>query len=494
MVVDLQFLRVLLLYFFITVLLFSFTFCLYEDQIGLFDWKRSFVGQIKYVHFDGSTANNKRVLVSSEANVLAALNSRTGSLIWRRVLERSNNTVDKLLHLSDHLISLSGHGRFLRSWEPATGNLIWETNVFSSGIPREAETQNEGLFSRGFGSVDCIFSDNKAESVVVMAENKLKAFSVETGAELWSNVDPSVNIYLVALHNEKDKLFTFGIKNDAELIMQKINAKSGEIDYGHTVDASWLSLPETSCIFIADAVVCADPSDNVIHSLKLESSRVSVTSTQFSSLLIDTALISELKLYLPHSPSIQHSRREFVLQLSKTHSMLLKLDSDLSITLLKEFLEETLLFSSAVGDDFLIMSATISSHSALLNCYNMNSMTEIKQISQTVNFVKHHGKPVSIYTHFFSKKDNTIGYRVMVLSQDHSISLVQHNGRVLWTREESLASITAVEMVELPVSPKQANFEALRKEFGYYHDGKVCYNAVFAMLILNVVDKNMVDC
>ena len=50
--------------------------------------------------------------------------------------------------------------------------------------------------------------------------------------------------------------------------------------------------------------------------------------------------------------------------------------------------------------------------------------------------------------------------------------MVQHTGRLSWTREESLASVTAVEMVELPVSPKQANFEALQREFGYHHDGK----------------------
>ena len=150
-VVDLQFVRVVLLYLFLTALLFSFTFGLYEDQIGLFDWKKSFVGKIKYVHIDSSTANSKRVIVSTEANVLAALNSRTGNLIWRRVLERSNNTVNKLLHFSDHLISLSSRGRFLRSWEPATGNLVWEANVLpSASIDSEAgEGENREVLANG---------------------------------------------------------------------------------------------------------------------------------------------------------------------------------------------------------------------------------------------------------------------------------------------------------------------------------------------------------
>ena len=470
-VVDLQFVRVVLLYLFLTALLFSFTFGLYEDQIGLFDWKKSFVGKIKYVHIDSSTANSKRVIVSTEANVLAALNSRTGNLIWRRVLERSNNTVNKLLHFSDHLISLSSRGRFLRSWEPATGNLVWEANVLpSASIDSEAgEGENREVFANGLGLVDCIVSDKNAE-IVVMAENLIKVFSLGTGAELWAHEeDPSSQIKLVGLFNDVDKLLVLGIKNDVELLIQKLNMKSGRVENGHSVSAPWITSPTACCVFIAGTVVCAEQSNNVIHSLKLENDKISVATTSFSSLLIDTSLVSDMKLYLPHSPSIRHIHKEFVLQLSNTLSLLLRLEPDLTITSMKEFQKETLFYSSAVSDDPIIMTATVNDDSFQLKCYNMNSMNEIEQMSQTTNILEHNGKPVSIHTHFFPRKDNTIGYRLLALFQDHSLSMVQHTGRLSWTREESLAS---VEMVELPVSPKQANFEALQREFGYHHDGK----------------------
>jgi len=43
----------------------------------------------------------------------------------------------------------------------------------------------------------------------------------------------------------------------------------------------------------------------------------------------------------------------------------------------------------------------------------------------------------------------------------------------MWSREEALAEVTAVEVVELPFSPSQANFETLQEEFGAHPNGRV---------------------
>lgn len=51
--------------------------------------------------------------------------------------------------------------------------------------------------------------------------------------------------------------------------------------------------------------------------------------------------------------------------------------------------------------------------------------------------------------------------RHLLSSQDHSISLLQHN-KLVWTREEALASIVAVEIIELPMSDRD---QAIETEF-----------------------------
>lgn len=459
--VYVQFMRLILLYVFLTVLLFSLTYCLYEDQIGLFDWRKSFVGKLNYVHFDGSPANNKRIIVSSEENVLAALNSRTGNLIWRRVLERSNNTIDKLLHVSDNLISLSGRGKFLRSWDPASGNIIWENTL---AVDESFQERASGL-----KSVDVVASNELTDNIFVMAGNNIKAFSIASGKEIWSK-EESRNLFGLMFH--VDNLFTVGNEDD-KIFMQKLNMKTGNEETSHTMVAPWLLHKETSCIFISNILICADPVEKIIHTLQLQSEGITVQSTLISMLSsMDIQDVDKLTLSLPHSLSIVQSRREFILRLSDKHSMLLKVDKENSISLLKEYNQELLFQTSSIGGDVLLMTAALSENSMELKCHNIDTMTEAEGMRQTVSFPAHHGKPISLYTHFFLRKDHTIGYRVLTMFQDYSISLLQHTGRIFWTREESLATITAVEMIELPVSPRQANFEALQREFGYHHDGK----------------------
>ena len=47
--------------------------------------------------------------------------------------------------------------------------------------------------------------------------------------------------------------------------------------------------------------------------------------------------------------------------------------------------------------------------------------------------------------------------KYLLSSEDHSISLMQQ--KVIWTREEALASIVAVEIVELPMSERDRAIE-----------------------------------
>lgn len=51
--------------------------------------------------------------------------------------------------------------------------------------------------------------------------------------------------------------------------------------------------------------------------------------------------------------------------------------------------------------------------------------------------------------------------RHLLSSQDHTVALLQHN-KVVWTREEALASIVAVEIIELPMSDED---QAIETEF-----------------------------
>lgn len=90
-----------------------------------------------------------QVYVSTEENVVAALSADTGSIVWRRVLERGDRGTIKYLHLINEestnansvrlnnkrdddgsLITVTGSNLILvRGWNVRTGNLAWEWTI-----------------------------------------------------------------------------------------------------------------------------------------------------------------------------------------------------------------------------------------------------------------------------------------------------------------------------------------------------------------------------
>lgn len=62
------------------------------------------------------------------------------------------------------------------------------------------------------------------------------------------------------------------------------------------------------------------------------------------------------------------------------------------------------------------------------------------------------------------RKDKGRGCRILLATDDHAIALVFHPGKFVWIREEALASIAVVEILDLPVSDTDA---AIEKEFDH---------------------------
>ena len=54
---------------------------IFEDQAGQRDWKRENIGNIKSAVFQA-----RRVFVSTDSNVVAALGIKSGKIEWRHVL------------------------------------------------------------------------------------------------------------------------------------------------------------------------------------------------------------------------------------------------------------------------------------------------------------------------------------------------------------------------------------------------------------------------
>ncbi|XP_063392150.1 ER membrane protein complex subunit 1 isoform X1 [Cydia fagiglandana] len=103
--------------------------CIYEDQIGKFDWRQTYVGRIKFSQFD-TVSTAKKIIVATEENVLAALNLKTGQVVWRHVFESASAGNIQLLHVSEKVVTVTGANPYLvRGWDSNTGILLWEWSL-----------------------------------------------------------------------------------------------------------------------------------------------------------------------------------------------------------------------------------------------------------------------------------------------------------------------------------------------------------------------------
>jgi outer membrane protein assembly factor BamB len=102
------------------LLIFPGCLCIYEDEIGLADWYQPHIGKIRTAFF----VPPRQVIVATESAVLAALNVKTGDIMWRQVLPHGT-TIDKLHYNDQNILIVSG--RRVSVWSISDeGNLRWE--------------------------------------------------------------------------------------------------------------------------------------------------------------------------------------------------------------------------------------------------------------------------------------------------------------------------------------------------------------------------------
>lgn len=92
---------------------------IYEDQAGTFDWYKQFVGRPISASF---TPGKERVYLHTEQNILASLQTKTGSAAWRRQYTEQDS-LDSVLVVPNPSIVLAASrgGKTLRAWDAAEG-------------------------------------------------------------------------------------------------------------------------------------------------------------------------------------------------------------------------------------------------------------------------------------------------------------------------------------------------------------------------------------
>lgn len=408
-------------------------FSLFEDQVGLMDWHQQYVGKVKQAVFHTPKAGRKRVIVSTEENVIASLDLRRGDLFWRHVLG-DNDSIDHIdITLGKYVISLSSEGSLLRAWTLPDGQMVWET-FLAGKVPSEALmliAVNQNL--------------EKDAVILVYGNGCIHAVSSIDGSVIWSTelVAKSLKNLQLVQPGGGDVLIVVGFSSSSELHVYQISMKNGDI-LKHDVEKCPGGFSGEISIISSDALAALDAAGSNLVLVSIKDGKV-----------------SSKKYYIPDiSPDLSGVSAMLPLKLegifalkSNTYVVFLR-DREGSIEVVDK------VSHPAVVSDALTISEGQKAF-GLVQHEGDKILLEMKLsndwssdlLKESISMDPNHGYVQKVFINSYIRTDRSNGFRALVVMEDHSLLLLQQ-GEIVWGREEALASVIDVTTSELPVEKK----------------------------------------
>ncbi|XP_036208719.1 ER membrane protein complex subunit 1 isoform X8 [Myotis myotis] len=452
----------------------------YEDQVGKFDWRQQYIGKLKFASLEFSPGS-KKLVVATEKNVIAALNSRTGDILWRHVDKgTAEGAVDAMLLYGQDAVTVSNGGRIMRSWETNIGGLNWEIT----------------LDSGSFQALGLVGLQESVRYVAVLKKTTLALHQLSSGHLKWvEHLPESDSIHYQTVYSYgSGVVWALGIVPFSHVNIVKFNVEDGEIVQQVRVSTPWLQSLTGACGVVDEAVlVCPDPSSRSLQTLALET-EWELRQIPLQSLDLEYASGFQPRVLSTQPNPVDPSRAQFFLQLSPSHYALLHYHHGV-LSLLKNLPQTALVSFATTGEKTVAAVMTCrneaqkssssedgslgsfsekSSPQDTLACFNQTYTINLylvetgrRLLDTTITFsLEQNGtRPERLYIQVFLKKDDSVGYRALVQTEDHLLLFLQQlaGKAVLWSREESLAEVVCLEMVDLPLTGAQAELEG---EFG----------------------------
>ncbi|KAL0338539.1 UNVERIFIED_CONTAM: ER membrane protein complex subunit [Sesamum angustifolium] len=430
-------------------------YSLYEDQVGLMDWHQQYIGKVKHAVFHTQKAARKRVIVSTEENVVASLDLRHGEIFWRHVLGPSD-VIDQIdVALGKYVITLSSGGSVLRAWNLPDGQMVWESTLI--GSPLEAIITNSirqytvwymntMLLDYDF---DWLLHDqtnlkvDKDNVIFVYGNGFIHAVASIDGEVIWKKelASEGIDVQQLIYPDGSEIIYAVGLLRFSGFDAFQLNVKNGELlkhnnmlfPAGFSGDLSFVT---------DDTAVALDSTGKILVVIRFQDGKISYHQTHVSQLIED---ISGAAVIVP----------------SKIPGMFtLKIDASVIFI---EVINESKLkvvhkigHANAVSDSLSLpegqQAVALIQHGdgkILLTVKLGNDWTS-NLIEETIQMDRQRGLVHKVFINSYVRTDRSNGFRVLIVMEDHSLLLLQQ-GEIVWSREDGLASIIDVKASELPV-------------------------------------------
>ncbi|MBA0737691.1 hypothetical protein Gogos_011143 [Gossypium gossypioides] len=403
---------------------------LYEDQVGLMDWHQQYIGKVKQAVFHTHKTGRKRVVASTEQNIIATLDLRSGEIFWRHVLG-PNDVVDGIdIALGKYVITLSSGGSILRAWNLPDGQMVWESSLHG---PKHSK-------SRLLTTNLIIEKDN---ALIVFSNGRLNAVSCIDGEVLWKKdfEEESLEVQQVIQPPGSDFMYVVGFAASSQFEMYKINAKNGEFLKHESTAFSGRFSGEVSLVS-SETVVALDSTGSILLTISFHNGKISSQQTPVSNLLEDS----------PGLAVIIHSSVTGIFAIkTDAATIFIRVIGEGKLEVVEKTNHETVVsdaLSISEGQQAfaLVQHAGSNIHLTVKPAHNWDS----NLLKESIKMDQQRGFVHKVFINNYIRTDRSHGFRALIVMEDHSLLLLQQ-GAIVWSREDGLASIIDVTTSELPV-------------------------------------------
>ncbi|KAL8526206.1 hypothetical protein ACS0TY_015431 [Phlomoides rotata] len=408
------------------------TFALYEDQVGLMDWHQQYIGKVKHAVFHTQKAARKRVVVSTEENVVASLDLRHGEIFWRHVLG-PNDVIGQIdIALGKYVITLSSGGSVLRAWNLPDGQMVWESKLLGSKP------------SKPLLLIPTNLKVDKDNAMFVYANGFIHAVASIDGEVIWRKhlSSEGIDVEQLIYPDGSDTIYAVGLHGSSQFDVFQLNVISGELlkhdnmmfPSGFSGDLSFV---------IDNTAVAMDSTGTIVVVISFQDGQISFHQTHVSELIQD------------------FSGKAVILPSKIMGTIIIRTDSYVAFI---EVINEGKLKFIGKHDHATAVSDALSLPDgqqafARVQHRDGNILLSVKLgkddwtsyiTEETIRMDHQRGNVHKVFLNTYVRTDRSNGFRVLIVMEDHSVLLLQQ-GVIVWSREDGLASIVDVKASELPV-------------------------------------------
>ncbi|KAI9260224.1 hypothetical protein BY458DRAFT_516541 [Sporodiniella umbellata] len=393
------------------------TLALYESQVGQFDWHHTWIGHPQTIR----NLDDNHVLIYTQRNVLASLDKNNGNIQWRHILE---NDLLGLESSEAGILTVSHGSHLVQFWNKTNGQLVWDYAFSKDSVPVE---DNLILWKTG-------------ESTVLLENHKVIQFS-PTGQIVWTWTKPE---------REGDRVKMIEKEGHVYIVVEPSKEESSPFFFINIVHKSTGETEKTLQIhchssfshitYVGHTIFWMEENQLKWTPMALKD----VQSVMLEDLLSSTPTVGE---FIPSQITLS----------GQHHSLLLSTEYEDETYEARRFASALIgieedgksLFFKKYFDSQPVLGAVDFSETSTTRAYRSGP-------SELYVYVSPEGREMKIEHDFeLSGEVETVKvlsshpFQLLVVTEGSSLFCYNEN-YVLWSREESLASITASEFLELP--------------------------------------------